>query len=169
MVTNILKGFTETTRSVFRRSVKQICVVHQIRNPYKYLGWQERKAFSEDMKHIYNASNREAAEAALNYLNQKWGDKYGYAIKSWRASWLEPQAFLDFPLEIRKIIYATNVIEHLSGKTRTYTRNKMTCPTCDAVLKSVFLAIREATKNGPYRSETGAKSSINLQLCLPHE
>jgi transposase-like protein len=144
--TDNLKGFTETIRSVFPESVKQICIVHQIRNSCKYVGWKERKAFSGDMKHIYNAPNREAAEAALNDLDQKWGDKYGYAIKSWRANWPELTAFLDFPLEIRKIIYTTNVIENLNGKIRKYTKNKMTYPTDDAVLKSVFLSVREATK-----------------------
>lgn len=54
--------------------------------------------------------------------------------------------FFDFPIEIRKIIYTTNLIENLNGKMRKYTKNKMSFPTDDAVLKSVFLAIREATK-----------------------
>lgn len=54
--------------------------------------------------------------------------------------------FFDFPIEIRKIIYTTNLIENLNGKMRKYTKNKMYFPTDDAVLKSVFLAIREATK-----------------------
>ena len=61
-------------------------------------------------------------------------------------NWDELTAFLDFPLEIRKIIYTTNVIENLNGKIRKYTKNKMSYPTDDAVLKSVFLAIKEATK-----------------------
>jgi transposase-like protein len=98
------------------------------------------------MKAIYNAPNRDAAALALNELDSKWGQKYGYAIKSWRANWEELTAFLDFPLEIRKIIYTTNVIENLNGKIRKYTKNKMSFPTDDAVLKSVYLSIHEATK-----------------------
>jgi len=145
--TDNLKGFTETIRSVFPEATKQICIVHQIRNSCKYVGWKERKEFSEDMKAIYNAPNRDAAAQALNELDSKWGQKYGYAIKSWRANWDELTAFLDFPLEIRKIIYTTNVIENLNGKIRKYTKNKMSFPTDDAVLKSVYLSIHEATKN----------------------
>ncbi|WP_035468076.1 transposase, partial [Algoriphagus mannitolivorans] len=76
----------------------------------------------------------------------KWGQKYGYAIKSWRENWEELTAFLDFPLEIRKIIYTTNIIENLNGKIRKYTKNKLSYPTDEAVLKSVFLAVMEATK-----------------------
>ena len=144
--TDNLKGFTETIRAVFPESTKQICIVHQIRNSCKYVVWKDRKEFSADMKHIYDAPNREVAGQALNDLEQKWGSKYGYAIKSWRANWEELTAFLDFPLEIRKIIYTTNVIENLNGKIRKYTKNKMSYPTDDAVLKSVFLAIKEATK-----------------------
>jgi transposase-like protein len=103
--TDNLKGFTETIRTVFPEATKQICVVHQIRNSCKYVGWKERKEFSNDMKAIYNAPNRDAAALALDHLEDKWGAKYGYAIKSWRANWTELTAFLDFPLEIRKIIY----------------------------------------------------------------
>ena len=144
--TDNLKGFTETIRAVFPESTKQICIVHQIRNSCKYVVWKDRKEFSADMKHIYNAPNREVASQALDNLENKWGLKYSYAIKSWRTNWEELTAFLDFPLEIRKIIYTTNVIENLNGKIRKYTKNKMSYPTDDAVLKSVFLAITEATK-----------------------
>ena len=144
--TDNLKGFTDAIRNVFPQATKQICVVHQIRNSCKYVGWKERKPFSADMKEIYNAPNREAAALKLDELESKWGAKYGYAIKSWRANWNELTAFLDFPLEIRKIIYTTNVIENLNGKIRKYTKNKMTFPTDEAVLKSVYLSIHEATK-----------------------
>jgi transposase-like protein len=144
--TDNLKGFTETIKTVFPESTKQICIVHQIRNSCKYVGWNERKEFSRDMKMIYDAPNRDAAAQALEVLDEKWGKKYGYAIKSWRSNWNELTAFLDFPLEIRKIIYTTNVIENLNGKIRKYTKNKLSYPTDDAVLKSVYLAIHEATK-----------------------
>ena len=145
--TDNLKGFTDAIKSVFPEATKQVCIVHQIRNSCKFVGWKERKAFSGDMKAIYNAPNRDAAEHALNELDQKWGSKYGYAIKSWKANWNELTAFLDFPLEIRKIIYTTNVIENLNGKIRKYTKNKMSFPTDEAVLKSVYLSIREASKS----------------------
>ncbi len=98
------------------------------------------------MKHIYTAVNKQAAELALNDFAEKWESKYSYAIKSWRDNWDELTVFFDFPLEIRKIIYTTNLIENLNGKIRKYTKNKMSFPTDDAVLKSVFLALREATK-----------------------
>jgi len=98
------------------------------------------------MKEIYTAPNREAALHALKDLETNWGEKYGYAIKSWKDNWEELTAFLDFPLEIRKIIYTTNIIENLNGKIRKYTKNKLSYPTDEAVLKSVFLAIMEATK-----------------------
>ena len=144
--TDNLKGFTEAIRSVFPLSTKQICIVHQIRNACRFVVWKDRKAFTADMKGIYTAPNRDAAQLALDQLEAKWGHKYGYAIKSWRENWEELTAFLDFPLEIRKIIYTTNIIENLNGKIRKYTKNKLSYPTDEAVLKSVFLAVMEATK-----------------------
>lgn len=144
--TDNLNGFTQTIRSVFPESQTQICVVHQIRNACKYVVWKDRKAFTADMKNIYTAPTKQAAEVALNDFEEKWGSKYGYAIKSWRENWDELTVFFDFPIEIRKIIYTTNLIENLNGKIRKYTKNKMSYPTDEAVVKSVYLAIREATK-----------------------
>lgn len=144
--TDNLNGFTQTIRSVFPQSATQVCVVHQIRNACKYVVWKDKKAFSQDMKLIYSAPNKEMAEAELKLFEQKWGDKYTYAVRSWRTNWDDLTAFFDFPLEIRKIIYTTNLIENLNGKIRKYTKNKMSFPTDDAVKKSVYLALMETTK-----------------------
>ena len=144
--TDNLNGFTDTIRSVFPESKTQICVVHQIRNACKYVVWKDKREFTRDMKEIYTAPTKQAAESALNDFAIKWESKYSYAIKSWRNNWDELTVFFEFPVEIRKIIYTTNLIENLNGKIRKYTKNKLSFPTDDAVMKSVYLAVREATK-----------------------
>ncbi|MDA7716985.1 IS256 family transposase [bacterium] len=144
--TDNLNGFTDTIKNVFPEATTQICVVHQIRNACRYVVWKDKKSFAKDMKLIYDAPTKEAAKAALDDFAQKWEAKYSYAIKSWRDNWEELTAFFEFPLEIRKIIYTTNLIENLNGKIRKYTKNKLSFPTDQAVMKSVYLATREATK-----------------------
>lgn len=144
--TDNLNGFTDTIKNVFPESKTQICVVHQIRNATRYVVWKDKKAFTADMKHIYNAPNQKAAKAALEDFAKQWEHKYSYAIKSWRENWEDLTVFFEFPIEIRKIIYTTNLIENLNGKIRKYTKNKLSFPTDDAVMKSVYLATREATK-----------------------
>lgn len=144
--TDNLNGFTDTIRTVFPESKTQICVVHQIRNACRYVVWKDKKAFTSDMKNIYNAPTKQAAEAALKDFADKWNSKYSYAVKSWEDNWEDLTVFFEFPLEIRKIIYTTNLIENLNGKIRKYTKNKLSFPTDQAVMKSVYLAVREATK-----------------------
>ena len=144
--TDNLNGFTETIKNVFPQSKTQICVVHQIRNACKYVVWKDKKEFTKDMKAIYDAPTKQAAEAALEDFANKWNSKYSYAVKSWKNNWEDLTVFFEFPLEIRKIIYTTNLIENLNGKIRKYTKNKLSFPTDEAVIKSVYLAIREATR-----------------------
>ena len=144
--TDNLNGFTDTIRTIFPESKTQICVVHQIRNACKYVVWKDKKQFTADMKEIYNAPTKQAAEAALNDFASKWEHKYSYAIQSWRNNWEDLTIFFEFPVDIRKIIYTTNLIENLNGKIRKYTKNKLSFPTDEAVMKSVYLAMREATK-----------------------
>jgi len=145
-VTDNLNGFTDTIKSVFPNSDRQICVVHQIRNSTRYVVWKDKKEFSKDLKHIYTAPNKEAAKASLNDFKNKWNSKYAYAVESWERNWDELTVFLDFPPEIRQIIYTTNLIENLNGKIRKYTKNKLSFPTDQALKKSVYLALNEVTK-----------------------
>ncbi|GEP92254.1 Transposase, Mutator family [Chitinophaga terrae (ex Kim and Jung 2007)] len=98
------------------------------------------------MKDVYAAPTRQAAMEALDALDAKWGAKYAYDIKSWRENREDFTAFFDFPMEIRQIIYTTNLIENLNGKIRKYTKNKLSFPTDEAVLKSVYLAFWEVSK-----------------------
>ena len=144
--TDNLKGFTDAITSVFSRSVTQICVVHQIRNSLRFVVWKDKAIFINDLKKIYAAPNKELALEALQQLTVNWGKKYPHAIKSWTINWDNLTHFFDYPVEIRKLIYTTNVIENLNGKVRKYTRAKMSFPDDAAVMKSVYLALREITQ-----------------------
>ena len=145
-VTDNLNGFTQAISNIFPEANTQICVVHQIRNSARYVVWKDKKEFTADMKLIYNAPNREVAANELDRFAEKWNHKYPYAIQSWRNNWDELTVFFDFPIEIRKIIYTTNLIENLNGKIRKYTKNKMVFPTDDALKKSVYLSLMQVSR-----------------------
>ena len=64
----------------------------------------------------------------------------------WSNNWEDLTTFFEFPIDIRRIIYTTNLIENLNGKIRKYTKTKLSYPNDDAVKKSVYLAIGEIEK-----------------------
>lgn len=144
--TDNLKGFTDAITSTFQLSVTQICVVHQIRNTLRFVVWKDKRKFMTDLKAIYNAPSKHVAEEALEQLSVTWGAKYPHAIKSWKVNWDNLTHFFDYHLEIRKLIYTTNLIENLNGKIRKYTNNKLSFPDDQALMKAVYLALREITK-----------------------
>lgn len=144
--TDNLKGFTDAIKTVFPKATTQLCVVHQIRNSMRYVVWKDKKEFVVDLKAVYGASNREAALNALTDFEEKWGSKYGYAIKSWKENWDNLTSYFDYPMEIRKIIYTTNVIESLNNCIRKYTKSKSVFPDDQSVLKSIYLSIMNVQK-----------------------
>ena len=144
--TDNLTGFTQAIREVFPQAVTQLCVVHQIRNSCKYVAWKDRKAFVAELKNVYAAVNREAALHALEAFSEQWGAKYGYAITSWQNNWEALTQYFDYPLEIRTIIYTTNVIESLNSGIRKYTKAKTLFPDDQAALKAVYLAVMNIQK-----------------------
>lgn len=163
--TDNLNGFTDTIRTVFPNSTTQICVVHQIRNSCRYVVCKDRKEFTSDMKNIYNAVNKEMAALELDKFADKWGSKYAYAISSWRNNWEDLTSYFEFPLEIRKIIYTTNVIENMNGKIRKYTKNKLSFPNDDAVKKTVYLSLMEIQKKWSYPINNWG-IVVNQFLCI---
>ncbi|MDE8698104.1 transposase, partial [Bacteroides cellulosilyticus] len=78
------KGFPDAIQSVFPDTIVQLCIVHQIRNSIKYVGCKHQKEFLKDLKRVYGAVSKDAAETELLDLDQKWGEKYPIVIKSWQ-------------------------------------------------------------------------------------
>lgn len=141
-----LSGFKEAVLAVFPRTQIQRCIIHQIRNCLKYVTWTDRKPFMTDLQLVYQAATREAAEAQLRQLNEKWGDKYTIAIRSWQNNWEDLATFFAYPAEIRRLIYTTNSVEGYHRQLRKVTKSKGAFPTPEAARKLLFLAHREILK-----------------------
>jgi putative transposase len=141
-----LSGFREAVLAVFPRTQIQRCIIHQIRNSLKYVTWTDRKNFMADLRLVYQAATREAAEAQLRQLNEKWGDKYAIAIRSWQNNWEDLATFFAYPAEIRRLIYTTNSVEGYHRQLRKVTKSKGAFPTPQAARKLLFLAHREILK-----------------------
>jgi len=137
-----LKGFPEAIESIFPNTQIQLCIVHQIRNSVRYVASKNIKEFIADLKPIYKAPNRESAEIALSHLEDKWGQKYPSAVKSWREKWDHLSTFFQFPSEIRKMIYTTNIVENVHRQFRKVMKTKSSFPNDEALKKMLFLAIQ---------------------------
>ena len=136
-----LPGISKAIESVYPATRIQKCVVHQIRNSLKFISTKHKKEFCEDMKKIYRASNYNNAVIAFEKFELKWESKYGNVVKSWRKNLSELTTFFDFPQEIRRLIYTTNVIENLNRSIRKITKNKASLPNNKSLDKLVYLAI----------------------------
>lgn len=141
-----LKGLPEAVEATFPKTIFQTCIVHMVRHSLKYVPYNEKKAVAEDLKKIYSSSTVELAEQALDDFEITWGEKYQAIVKSWRANWEKIVPFMQFPLEIRKVIYTTNIIESLNSTLRKAVRNRGHFPTEDALMKVLYLAIRGISK-----------------------
>ena len=144
--TDNLKGFTEAITSVFPLALTQVCIVHQLRNSLKFVVWKDKKAVVSALQAIYNAPDRESAYRYLETFDQSWSKKYPYIAKSWMANWDNLTTFFEFPAEIRKIMYTTNIIENLNRLISKYTKTKSMLPNDQAVEKVVYLALMQASK-----------------------
>ena len=135
-----LKGFPDAIASVFPETTVQLCIVHQIRNSIKYVASKRQKEFMKDLKQVYQAVNKDAAEQALDELELKWGEDYPIVIKSWRDNWERLSAYFQYSEHIRRIIYTTNTVEGDHRQLRKVTKNKGVFPNDTALEKLVFLA-----------------------------
>jgi len=141
-----LTGFPEAIQTIYPKTEVQLCVVHQIRNSLRYVGSKHQKAFMVDLKRVYQALNKEAAETALDELEQLWGDKYPIVIQSWRRKWQNLSIYFRYPEPIRKVIYTTNSIEAVHRQFRKLTKTKGGFPNDNSLLKLLYLGIQNASK-----------------------
>ena len=123
-----LTGFPEAINALFPDTKVQLCVIHQIRNSMRYVASKNQKEFMVDLKPVYKAETKAAAEIALDELEEKWGKKYPIVIKSWRKKWDKLSVYFDYPTDIRKGIYTTNTIEAVHRQFRKLTKTKGAFP-----------------------------------------
>lgn len=141
-----LTGFPEAIQAIYPKTEVQLCIVHQIRNSLRYVGSKHHKAFMVDLKRVYQALNREAAESALDELELTWGERYPIVIQSWRRKWENLSVYFRYPEPIRKVIYTTNSIEAVHRQFRKLTKTKGGFPNDNSLLKLLYLGIQNASK-----------------------
>ena len=146
-----LPGFKEAIQAVFPDAQIQRCVIHMLRNSFKYINYNDLKKFSADFKNVYNAPNETAALSELDTIKEKWGKKYPYAISNWENNWEDVNSFFQFSNEIRRIMYTTNIIEGLKRQYRKVTKTKSVFPSDTSLEKMLYLASENITKKWTQR------------------
>src|SRR4051794_4818410 len=139
-----LTGFPEAVEATWPQTTVQTCTVHLIRAAMRFVGYQDRKKVAAALKPIYTAPTVEVAETELlAFAESDLGRRYPAAVATWENAWERFIPFLAFPPELRKIIYTTNSIESLNFQLRKIIKNRGHFPNDDAVIKLLWLAIRD--------------------------
>jgi len=141
-----LTGFPEAVRSIYPNTRVQLCIVHMVRNSTKFVSYKDLKKVCADLKAIYSANSEEAGHGALEDFGKKWNDKYPMIYKSWEHHWNDLSEFFKYPPEIRRAIYTTNAIESMNYQLRKVTKNRSSFSTDDAIIKLLYLAIRNVSE-----------------------
>jgi transposase-like protein len=142
-----LKGLPDAIRTTWPVATVQTCVVHLVRNSLRYASKKHWSAITRQMRQIYTAPTVEAAEAHFADFAEQWRDTYPAMISSWEASWAEFVPFLEFPIELRKIVYTTNAIESLNARFRRAVRHRGHFPNEQAALTVLYLVATEHRQN----------------------
>jgi transposase-like protein len=158
-----LKGLPDAARATWPLVDVQLCVVHLVRNSLRYASKKHWGAITKQLKAMYTAPSLDAAEIEFDEFADQWEDLYPAMIKSWRDTWEDFIPFLEFPVELRKIVYSTNAIESLNARFRKAAVRRGHFPTEQAAMKVLYLVSIERRKNrtNPTGQINGWKSILN--------
>ena len=138
-----LTGFPEAIEATWPAAMVQTCVVHLIRASMRFVSYSDRKAVAAMLRPIYTAPDQDAARMALAaFADSVLGKKYPAAVATWQNAWDRFTPFLAFGPAVRKVIYTTNSIESLNYQLRKIIKNRGHFPSDEAVIKLLWLAIR---------------------------
>jgi putative transposase len=152
LVCDGLKGLPEVVANVWPLTTVQTCILHLIRNTFHLASKRDWDALKRGIKPIYAAPSAAAAREALDQLAETWGQRYGAIIRLWENAWSEFIPFLDYDVEIRKVICSTNAIESLNARYRRAVRARGHFPSEQAALKCLYLVTRSLDPTGTGRA-----------------
>ena len=148
LVCDGLKGLPDAVTTVFPRATVQTCIIHLIRNTFRYASRKYWDQISRDLKPIYTAPTIAAAETARDDFLDSWGRAYPAIRTLWMNAWTEFVPFLDYDLEIRRVLCSTNAIESLNARFRRAVRARGHFPTEQAAMKTLYLVVRSIDPKG---------------------
>ncbi|MEW2477353.1 IS256 family transposase [Micromonospora gifhornensis] len=151
LVCDGLKGLPEAVEAVWPRTIVQTCVVHLLRNSFRYAARQDWDKIAKALKPVYTAPTEDAATERFLEFAEAWGRKYPAIVKLWENAWAEFVPFLAFDVEIRKVICSTNAIESVNARIRKAVRARGHFPNEQAALKCVYMALMSLDPTGTGR------------------
>src|SRR5512138_2512291 len=142
----------DSVHTIYPDTIVQTCIVHLIRNTFKYASKKYWGELGRDVKAIYTAANADAAWAAFEALEEKWGQQYPAICRLWRNAWKEFVPFLDYDIEIRRVLCSTNAIESMNARYRRAVDARGHFPSEQAALKCLYLVTRSLDPTGAGRA-----------------
>jgi putative transposase len=158
-----LKGLPDAIGATWPQALTQTCVVHLLRNSFRYASRRDWPALARDLKPVYTAPTETAALERLAEFAEVWEGRYPAIVKLWESAWAEFVPFLGFDPEIRTIIYTTNAIESLNARFRRSVKARGHFPSEQAALKHLYLTIisLDPTGRGRQRWTNRWKGALN--------
>jgi transposase-like protein len=158
-----LKGLPDAVNAVWEKTIVQTCIVHLLRNSFRYASKRDWDAIAKGLKPVYTAASEAGALDRFAEFSGKWEKRYPAIIKLWENAWAEFTPFLQFDREIRKVICTTNAIESINARLRRAVRARGHFPTEQAALKCLYLAITslDPTGRGRKRWTNRWKAALN--------
>jgi len=114
LVCDGLKGLPDAVSTVWDKTIVQTCIVHLLRNSFKYASKRDWAQIAKDLKPVYTAASESEALDRFAEFSGKWEKRYPAIIRLWENAWAEFVPFLRFDREIRTVICTTNAIVILS-------------------------------------------------------
>ncbi|MBB4137981.1 transposase-like protein [Gordonia humi] len=147
-----LKGLPEAINSTWPQTVVQQCIVHLLRNSFRYAGRQHRDGIVKALKPVYTAPTEAAALDRFAEFTEQWGQRYPAIIRLWESAWAEFVPFLEYDVEIRRVICTTNAIESINARYRRAIRARGHFPNEAAAMKCLYLVTRSLDPTGGGRA-----------------
>jgi len=84
-----LKGLPESIAATWPMAITQTCVLHLIRNTFRFASRTDWDKIAKDLRPVYTAVNKADALKRLDEFDEIWGEKYPAIRVLWDAAWEE--------------------------------------------------------------------------------
>lgn len=153
-ITDGLTGIRDACLEVYPKAMHQTCWVHLQRNVSRLVRAKDRKEILEQLKPVYQATEKSVAIDLLENFKASVKKRYPKVVAMFdkNKSLFE---FLDFPRQIQRSLYTTNLIEGFNKHLKRYTRRKEQFPNEESLDRFVCSQVIEYNHKGIRRIHKG--------------
>ena len=156
--------FSKILKSIYPNTIIQPCIISLMQQSLEYVSIEDKEFLEKDLKKIFKNNSKKVSILLYSQAKEKWNEKYPYIFNLLYANRHNILNYFNYPEEIRRVIYTSNIIELIHKQYKSLIGTPYTFQNGEELNHLLYMGIKKTEKKWtkPIKNWNFTISKLNL-------